>query len=77
MTDQIKITFTCISCGASPASLVLPDDYTDDDIAKCKDCGAVFGRYGDIEAEAMNRASRIVDDMIDNAISGIKGWTEK
>jgi transcription elongation factor Elf1 len=40
MSDEISITFTCKSCGADPATLTLPDDHTDDDIAKCKACGA-------------------------------------
>lgn len=74
MSDKISVTFECKACGANPASLELPDDYTDDSIAKCKECGVVFGRYGDIEANAMNAAKARVEDMIDDAFKGLKGW---
>lgn len=77
MSDKINITFECKNCGASPATLELPDDYTDDDIAKCKSCGFEFGRYGDIKAEAMRAAKAEVSGMVKNAFKGLKGWKIK
>ena len=51
-SDKIGVTFSCKVCGASPTTLTLPDNHTDDSMAVCKACGAEVGRYGDIKAEA-------------------------
>lgn len=65
-TDDISVTFECQNCGASPCTLTIPDDYTDDSIAKCKSCGFEHGRWGDIKAKARALAQaelkRIVGD---------------
>lgn len=75
MTDEIKVTFSCLNCGGS--ILELPDDYTDDSTAKCKSCGTEFGRYGDVKAKAMDAAKNEVSAMFRNAFKGLKGWTVK
>lgn len=77
MSDQINVTFECKNCGAKPATLELPDDYTDDNVAKCKACGFEFGRFGDIKAEAMNAAKGDVSATIKDAFKGMKGWKIK
>jgi len=55
----------------------LPDSHTDDDIAKCKECGFEFGRYGDIKAEAMEAAKSEATDCIKDVFKGMKGWKVK
>lgn len=77
MTDQIKVTFSCRACGADPATLELPDDYTDDSIAKCKTCGAPFGRFGDIKAKSTELAQADVNKRVRDAFKGLKGWKVK
>jgi len=77
LSDHINITFECQNCGASPASLELPDNFTDNDIAKCKGCGFEFGAYGKIKREAMDAAKAGVSGMIDNAFKGSKGFKFK
>ena len=77
MADQLNITFQCMNCGASPATLELPDNPTDHDIAKCKSCGFQFGKYGDIKAKAMDVAKAEVNMMIEDAFKGLKGWDVK
>ena len=49
---NVPITFECQKCGGK--KLELPDDPTDDSIAKCTSCGAEFGRWGDIREAAAN-----------------------
>lgn len=74
-TDQVEVTFKCQVCGGSV--LELPDDHTDDSIAKCKACGQEFGRWGDVKAKAKKAvAVRVMGD-IKNAFKGIKGWKAK
>ncbi|MBZ7920576.1 hypothetical protein LAC81_02085 [Ensifer adhaerens] len=73
--DTIDVTFTCSKCG--PTKIELPDDYTDDDHAKCKSCGADFGPYGDIKKRAMKHAKAEVDKMLKGAFKGLKGWKVK
>lgn len=77
MSDQITVTFECRNCGASPATLKLPDNHTDDDIARCEGCDFEFGRYGDIKAEATEAAKAEVTDRIKDAFKGMKGWKIK
>ncbi|WP_417589703.1 hypothetical protein [Pararhodobacter oceanensis] len=74
MSDRITVTFECNNCGASPATLELPNDHTDDDDAKCRNCGFAFGRYGDIKEESMKAAKAEVSNMIKDAFKGVKGW---
>jgi len=52
---NVSVTFICYNCGAKPATLTLPDDYTDESLASCKSCGFVFGEFGKIKAEARKR----------------------
>lgn len=77
MSDQITVTFECKVCGASPATLELPDNHTDDDTAKCKSCGFEFGCYGDIKAKAMEAAKSEATDRIKDVFKGMKGWEIK
>ena len=77
MSDQINVTFECKNCGAKPATLEFPDDFTDDDIAKCKSCGFEFGPYGEIKAEAMDMAKAEVSAMVKDAFKGLKGFKIK
>lgn len=77
MSDQLKFTFSCKACGADPATLELPDDYTDDSIAKCKACGTEFGRFGEVKAKAMDAAKARVTDQVRDAFKGLKGWKMK
>jgi hypothetical protein len=73
--DQLKFTFECKKCGGTV--LELPDNYTDDSIAKCKSCGTEFGRYGDIKAKAIEMGKEHVRGMFRDAFKGLKGWTVK
>lgn len=75
--DRISVTFACKKCGASPATLELPDDYTDNDIAKCKACGFEFGKYGKLKADAMNAVKGHASDMFRDAFKGVKGFKVK
>jgi hypothetical protein len=59
--DKIEVTFECQFCGGTV--LELPEEYTDDSLAKCNDCGTDIGRWGDIKAEAMKRASADTTDI--------------
>lgn len=74
-TDKIEVKFTCEQCGGTV--LEIPDDHTDDSIAKCKSCGVEFGRWGDIKAKAIQLAKGEVTSMVENAFKGLKGWTVK
>jgi hypothetical protein len=78
-TDEFKITFECKKCGGTV--LDLPDNHTDDSIAKCKSCGTEFGRYGDIKKKARDLAADhlqgMVKDAFAKAFKGKKGWTVK
>lgn len=73
--DKVSVTFTCSKCG--PTVLELPDDHTDDSIAKCKICGAEFGRFGDIKAKAVETVKAEVVGQFKDAFKGLKGWTVK
>ena len=77
MSDQLTVTFECKNCGANPATLELPDNHTDNDIAKCKGCGFEFGTYGDIKAKAMDAAKAEVTGMLKDVFKGKKGWNVK
>jgi hypothetical protein len=57
---ETEVTFECQYCGG--VVLALPEEYTDDSIAQCNDCGADIGRWGDIKAEARKKALRSSDD---------------
>ncbi|SOC09629.1 hypothetical protein [Rhodobacter maris] len=75
--DHLKFTFVCKQCGANPATLELPENYTDNDTAKCKACGAELGRYGDIKAEAMRLGKQEIEKMVKDTFKGLKGWKVK
>lgn len=77
MSDNINITFKCENCGADPATLVGPDNTTDDDIVKCKGCGFEFGRFGDVKTKARDAAVSEVEGMMKDAFKGLKGWKMK
>ena len=62
--DELKVSFTCKACGANPATLRLPDDATEDSVVVCKDCGAEFGRWGDVQAAAKEKAAQALRDML-------------
>ncbi len=73
--DKLNVTFECPKCGGSV--LELPDNHTDDSIAKCKGCGVSFGRWGDIKAQATLLAKEHVRDSFKSAFKGLKGWKVK
>lgn len=77
MSDKIEVTFDCKNCGAKPAVLVLPENPTDDDIAKCEVCGIEFGRYGDVKAQARELAAKEADRLLQASMKGLKGWKVK
>jgi len=68
--DSINISFTCKECGGTV--LHLPDDHTGSSIVSCKQCGVEFGRWGDIQREALNLAKSEVRATIGNATKGLK-----
>jgi transcription elongation factor Elf1 len=70
-TDSVSVKFTCTKCGET--SLELPDDYTDDSIATCKQCGVEMGRWGDIKAKAMDAVRDHVRTSFRDALKGVKG----
>jgi hypothetical protein len=74
-TDSLKVTFECKKCGGTV--LELPDDYTDDSVAKCKACGQKFGTYREIKAKAMEAAKSEVRTKFKEAFKGLKGWKVK
>lgn len=73
--DHLSITFKCPKCGGTV--LELPDDYTDDSDATCKNCGVSFGRWGDIKSRAMESAKDHVRGAFKDAFKGLKGWKVK
>lgn len=77
MSDKLNVTFECKSCGANPATLELPDDYTDDSVASCKACGQQFGRWGDVKAKATEAGKDALVGMVKDAFKGMKGWKVK
>lgn len=77
MSDDVEVTFSCGNCGANPTRLVLPDDPTDDDIAKYETCGFEFGRYGDVKAKALDITKSHVEATFKDAFKGLKGWKVK
>ena len=64
--DKLVVTFECKECGGTV--LQLPDDPTDDSIAKCKSCGIEFARWGDIKAKAIADAKKVISNMVKDAI---------
>ena len=59
MTDgTVTVKFECKKCGGH--RLLLPDEPTDDSIAKCEQCGNELGRWGDIKAVAHQK---IIDEV--------------
>ena len=50
MNMEVPVTFECKQCGGK--ELLLPDEATDDSIAKCNSCGIELGRWGDIKDAA-------------------------
>jgi len=75
MADEISISFHCKECGGT--ILELPDDYTDDSIAKCKACGQEFGTWGEVQAKAMEAAADEMRRKLASSFKGLKGWKIK
>jgi hypothetical protein len=48
--ELVGFQFTCPLCGGH--SLELPEDYNDNSMARCSDCGTDMGRWGDFKAAA-------------------------
>jgi hypothetical protein len=71
----LNLTFKCKKCGGTVLSL--PDNATDDSIAKCKSCGHDFGRWGDIKIAAKQTAVDHLRGQLRNVFKGLKGWTMK
>ncbi|GAA6196664.1 hypothetical protein NBRC116598_21080 [Pseudophaeobacter arcticus] len=76
-SDYINFSITCPSCGLKSSEIKLPDNPTDDSIARCKGCDIEFGRYGDIKAEAMKLAKDELSGMFKDTFKGMKGWDIK
>jgi hypothetical protein len=74
-TDKVQVKFTCKECGGTV--IELPDNHTDDSIAKCKGCGIEFGRWGDIKAKSVGLVKQQVIADFKNAFKGKKGWKVK
>ncbi|MGY6628332.1 MAG: ECs_2282 family putative zinc-binding protein [Oceanicaulis sp.] len=70
--DKVEVTFKCQTCGGSV--LELPENPTDDSIAKCKTCGIEFGTWGAIQAKAREA---VLADMTDRLKGSLKGWKAK
>lgn len=68
--DTITATFKCKECGGTV--LELPDNYTDDSIARCKSCGQGFGTWGDIKAKALDGARKHVTGIARDIFKGRK-----
>lgn len=75
--SSINVTFSCPSCGADPAAIELPDNYTDDSIAHCKGCGVGFGKLGDIKKRAAKTAKDAAQKALRDIFKGRKGWKIK
>lgn len=75
MADELEFKFECPKCGGTV--IELPDDYTADSTAKCKQCGVSFGRWGDIQAKAMDLAKEHVRERFRSTFKGLKGWKLK
>jgi hypothetical protein len=71
-TENINVNFKCPKCGC--ATIVLPDDHTDESHATCKDCAADFGPYGDIKKRAVEVVKDEVNRTIKEAFKGVKGF---
>ncbi|HUQ12036.1 MAG TPA: hypothetical protein VM146_17095 [Steroidobacteraceae bacterium] len=67
-TDRVEVKFTCKKCGGTV--LELPDNHTDDSIAKCKSCGVEFGRWRDIKAKAMGNLKTLARKIGKKTIKG-------
>lgn len=74
-TDRLTVTLNCKKCGGTV--LELPDDHTDDSIAKCKSCHTELGRWGDIQTKAREMALDKARAMLRAPFEGKKGWTVK
>ncbi|TWI29735.1 hypothetical protein IQ24_03552 [Paracoccus sulfuroxidans] len=73
MSDNINVTFKCLSCGTDPISLTTDDDVaTDDSLVRCKSCGQEFGRYGDVKAKAKEIAAEKLRGMVRDTFKNIK-----
>ena len=71
MSDEInlgrlEIRLHCPKCGGN--DLEIPDDATDDSLVTCASCGAVLGRWGDAQRQAMEAAYGKASEEIGNAL---------
>lgn len=55
-----NISLKCSKCGSS--SFKLPTDPKPDDMIVCAGCGAT-ARYKDVQAQALDQASKFVEDL--------------
>ena len=65
-TIPVTVTFECQKCGGTKLSL--PDDYSDDSIASCANCGTALGRWGDIRQAAAHKITENVADSLRNTL---------
>lgn len=77
MAEKVNVTFQCKSCGANPATLELPDNHTDDSIAKCKSCGVEFGPFGKIKSAARDKLKADMVALAKSKFKGLKGFKVK
>jgi hypothetical protein len=77
MSDQVRTTSPCKSCGADPAVLELPDNHTDDSEVKCSVCGVGYGPYGDLKAHVPKLTRAQTHKKVRDVFGGPKGWRMK
>jgi transcription elongation factor Elf1 len=70
--DLVKVNFKCPKCEGT--EIRLPDEYTDESHATCKNCGADFGPYGEIKSRAIGLVKDEVNRTIKEAFKGVKGF---
>lgn len=63
--SEDRVSATCAECGSDTFSL--PNNPPkDDDIVTCAKCGAVAGKYGDIQAALVDAAEAEVSKIVSN-----------
>lgn len=69
----IPINFKCLKCGGT--EIVVSDDYADDSMTSCKQCGQEFGAWADVKAKAKDVTKKAVVDQLKRGFG--PGWKWK
>lgn len=69
--DKLNVRFGCNACGADPTILSVSDPVTDDSLVSCKHCGAEFGSWSTVKAEATAAAISRLDSMVQDVLSDL------